>query len=247
MDVTGVPRIASGSSFSGQEVPMSTTNLTGTDLTLRDAVVRQLDWDPQVDASAIGVSVGRGTVTLTGTIDSCPGKLAAERAVKRVAGVRAVANDLEVRLTADRTDADVAADIVRTLESRSTVPRGVQASVHYGYVSLTGAVNWLFQKRDVAEAVQHVRGVRGVFNHLRAVEHDVRHHIVQALYRSADLDAGQIDVMVSGSTAILTGTVGTWLQREAAERAAASAPGIADVHNLLAVGPPDEDDSDDMC
>jgi osmotically-inducible protein OsmY len=229
---------------------MSTTHLTDRDVRLRDAVVRQLDFDPQGDTSAIGVAVRNGAVTLTGSIDSCPGKLAAERVAKRVAGVRAVANELEVRLTSERTDADLAADIVHTLESRSTVPPGVQASVHNGYVTLTGAVNWLFQRHDIGEAIHHVRGVRGLFNHIkvapRVLERDVRHGIVQALHRIADLD-GLIDVTVSDSTATLTGTVGTWLQRDAAESAAASAPGIGEVRNLLTVGRPVDDEADDQC
>jgi osmotically-inducible protein OsmY len=231
---------------------MSTAHLTERDVRVRDAVLRQLDWDPQVDASAIGVSVRSGAVTLTGYIDSCPGKLAAERAAKRVHGVRAIANDIEVRLPMERADTALALDVVHALELRSTVPRGVQAAVHNGHVTLTGAVNWLFQKDDAEEAVHHVRGVRGVFNHItlapRAVERDVRYRIVQALHRNADLDARHIDVTVSESTATLTGSVGTWLQREAAERAAASAPGIGEVHNLIAVGRPDGDEvPDDQC
>jgi osmotically-inducible protein OsmY len=108
-------------------------------------------------------------------------------------------------------------------------------------VTLTGKVNWQFQKRDAEKAVRHIRGVRAVLNYIdvapRAVERDVRHRIVEALHRNANIDARHITVTVSGDTAILTGTVGTWLQRESAERAAADAPGIAHVDNRIVVEP----------
>jgi osmotically-inducible protein OsmY len=231
---------------------MTTGSLTDVDIRTRDAVTRQLDWDPEVDASAIGVSARDGSVTLTGFIDSYPAKLAAERAVKRVRGVRAVANDIQVRLKLARTDTDIAADVARALELRLTVPAGVQGTVHNGHVTLTGQVAWLFQKRDAETAVHHVRGVLGVFNHIavtgRAVERDVRRRIVQALHRNADLDARHITVAVEDDTVRLTGQVGSWLQRDAAERAAAAAPGIAHVENrVLVESDPGDAIPDDMC
>jgi osmotically-inducible protein OsmY len=206
---------------------------------VRDAVLRQLDWDPEVDASAVGVATQKGTVTLTGFVDTYSGKLAAERAAKRVHGVRAVANDIEVRLRLERTDADIAQDAASALELRSTIPQGVQAVVHHGHVTLTGHVDWLYQKLSAEKAVRHIRGVRSVINHItvapRAVVRDVRHRIVRALHQNADVDARHITVTVSGNTAALTGTVATWLQRESAERAAANAPGIASVDNRIVV------------
>ena len=229
---------------------MTTARLSDRDIAMKDAVMRQLDWDPEVDSSAVGVAASNGAVTLTGYIDTYYGKLAAERAVKHVRGVRAVANDIEVRLKLERVDADVAADIVRALELRSSIPDTVQAAVHNGYVTLTGLVNWMYQKRDAEKAVRHVRGVRGVLNHIvvapRAVERDVRHRIVAALHRNANLDSRHISISVSGEKAILTGTVGSWLQRESAERAAADAPGIAHVENRITVEP-QVGDLDEMC
>jgi osmotically-inducible protein OsmY len=220
---------------------MSTASLSETDRRVREAVSRQLEWDPAVDASAVGVAAKDGTVTLTGYIDSYAGKLAAERAAKQVRGVRAVANDIEVRLMLERTDADIAADVVKALEVRSTIPQSVQAAVHNGSVTLTGTVDWLLQKRHAEETVRHIRGVRKVMNHItlgpHAVERDVRHRIVEALHRSADIDARHITVTVVGDQAVLTGTVATWLQREAAERAADDAPGIAQVENRIVVEP----------
>lgn len=231
---------------------MSTASLTDTDVRARDAVLRQLEWDPEVDASAIGVAAKNGTVTLTGYINSYAGKLAAERAAKRVRGVRAVANDIEVRLILQRTDADIAADVVRILELRSTIPTAVQAAVHTGHVTLTGRVDWIFQKCEAEKALRHIRGVRGVLNHItvapRAIERDVRHRIVEALHRNANIDAQHITVTVAGDKAMLTGRVGTWLQRESAERAAADAPGIAQVENRLFVEPPSvEAAADEIC
>ncbi len=220
---------------------MATASLTDTDVRVRDAVLRQLEWDPEVDASAIGVAARNGAVTLTGFISSYAGKLAAERAAKRVRGVRAVANDIEVRLRLERTDADIAADVVRALQLRSTIPESVQAAVHNGHVTLTGKVGWLFQKREAEKALRHIPGVRNVMNRItvapRAVERDVRHRIVEALHRNANIDARRITITVSEDKAILTGSVGTWLQRESAERAAADAPGIAHVENRIVIEP----------
>lgn len=220
---------------------MSTATLTDADVRVRDAVLRQLEWDREVDASEVGVAAKNGTVTLTGYIDSYSGKLAAERAAKRVRGVRAVANDIEVRLKLERTDPEIAADVVRALQLRGTIPDTVQAAVHHGRVTLTGQVEWLFQSRDAEKAVRHIRGVWHVVNYItiapRAVERDIRHRIVAALHRNANIDARQITVAVDGDRAILTGSVGTWLQRESAERAAADAPGVACVENRILVEP----------
>ena len=232
---------------------MSTATLTETDVRVRNAVTRQLDWDPEVDDSAVGVAAKGGVVTLTGFIDTYAAKLAAERAAKRVRGVRGVANDIEVRLKLERTDADIAADVVRVLELRSTIPDTVQAAVHSGHVTLTGDVTWIYQKRDAEEATRHVRGVRGVINRIAVapagVTRDVRNRIVAALHRNANIDARHITVAVSGGTATLTGRASTWLQREAAEHAAADAPGISRVENRIAVEPPDEpvSDLDEIC
>jgi len=233
---------------------VTNATLTKDDLRLRDAVARQLEWDPEVDASAVGVSAKNGAVTLTGFIDSYPAKLAAERAAKRLHGVRAVANDIAVRLRLERTDADIAQDAVRALQLRGTIPETVQAVVHDGHVTLTGVVEWPYQKESAEHAVRHIRGVRRVMNYLtvapRATDRDVQHRIVRALHQSADVDARHITVTVSGNTARLTGTVGTWLQRDAAERAAANAPGIAEVDNRIVLQSFHDskmDEWDDVC
>ena len=232
---------------------MTTAMLTEADVRVRDAVMRQLEWDPEVDGSAVGVTVRSGTVTLTGFIDAYAGKLAAERAAKRVHGVRAVANDIEVRLRLERTDPEIAQDAARALEL-AVMPATVQAVVHHGHLTLTGEVEWLYQKETAGTAVQHIRGVRGVVNYITvaptAAVRDLRHRIVKALHQNADVDARHIAVAVSGNTATLTGTVGTWLQRDSAERATASAPGITHVDNRILVQSFHDskmDEWDDIC
>jgi osmotically-inducible protein OsmY len=229
---------------------MVTANLSEVDVRIREMVARQLDEDPQVEASAIGVAARDGTVTLTGYVDTYVGKLGAERAAKRVRGVRAVANDVEVRPRLERTDPDIAHDVARCLELRSTVPDNVQATVHRGHVTLTGEAMWEFQRRDAEKAVRHVRSVRGVVNRITlapmAAVRDVRHRIVDAFHRNADLDARHVNAHAEGNVVTLSGHVGTWLQREIAERAAADAPGVRRVNNQITIEPPPEAE-DEIC
>jgi osmotically-inducible protein OsmY len=211
---------------------------------VRDAVLKQLEWDSQVEASAIGVTARDGAVTLTGFIDSYAGKLAAERAAKRVRGVRAVANDLQVRLKLEFNDADIALQAARAFNLRISLPHTVQAVVHNGVVTLTGTVATLFQRAVAENAVRHVAGVKGVINRIEgkpsATTRDVQREIVRALHRDADIDARHITVATSGSRVTLTGTVDSWHERESAERAAMHAPGITAVDNRLAVAWPTE-------
>jgi osmotically-inducible protein OsmY len=229
---------------------MTTANLTTTDKRTREEVIQQLDWDPAVDAGAIGVSARDGAVTLTGYVDTYAGKLAAERAAKRVRGVRAVANDIDVRPMLERTDAEIAADAVRALDLRESVPDTVQATVHHGHLTLTGKVGFIYQSREAEKAVRHIKGLRGTFNHIDvasgSVERDVRHRINAALHRSADLDAARLTIDVEGEVAILSGSVATWAQYEAAEHAAMSAPGIRRVDNRVIVEPAGEE-IDEIC
>ena len=141
---------------------MTTTNLAP-EIRIRKAVMRQLEQDPQVDATDIAVLAKSGSVTLTGYMNSYAGKLAAEQAATRVRGVRVVANEIEVRPKVERVDADIAADVAHTLDLW-TVPATIKASVHDGYVTLTGDAKWLPQRRDLEHAIRHIRGVRRVLN-----------------------------------------------------------------------------------
>jgi osmotically-inducible protein OsmY len=167
-----------------------------------------------------------------------------------VRGVKGVANDLEVRPLLDRTDAEIAIDAVRALELRGTVPYNIQPVVHNGHVTLTGRVGRLFHKREAETAVRRIKGVRRIHNHIEvaadAVVRDVRHKIVQALHRNADLDAKALSVTVTGGVATLEGTVTTWQQRDTAERAASDALGIVQVDNRIIVAP-DVEPVDELC
>jgi len=224
---------------------MSTATLTDKDLRVREAVTEQLDWDPAVDASGIGVSAREGAVALTGTINSYAGKLAAERAAKRVFGVRAVANDIEVKLIAGRNDADIAADASMMLRLHDEVPDTVQAAVHHGHITLTGTVESHFVQVQAEKAVRYIRGVRHVINRIaivpKAAGRDLRKHIAKALHRNAALDAGRIEVSESDGVVTLKGAATTWLQRQAAERAAYDVPGITMVDNQIVVEPNEEE------
>lgn len=233
---------------------MTTLTVSGFDLKLRTAVMRQLDWDPEVEAAGIGVTTRDGVVTLTGSIDSYTQKLAAERVVKRVRGVRAVANDLSVPAMAGRSDSEIAHDAAQALALRPILADTVQVTVHHAHVTLTGTVPWLYQKGDAEDAVRHIRGVRGVNNHIgikpASSERDLRRRIVGALHRQADLDARHIHVDASGDTVVLTGAVATWSQRDTAERAAGAAPGIVRVDNqidVVPVEPVELEPPDELC
>jgi osmotically-inducible protein OsmY len=229
---------------------MTTANLTTADKFTRDAVVHQLEWDAALDASAIGVTAHGGAVTLTGFVNTYAGKLMAERIAKRVRGVRAVANDIVVRPMLARTDPDIAADAVRALDLRESVPDSVQAVVHNAHVTLTGSVGFLYQSHEAEKAVRHIKGIRGVINHIEvaagSVGRDVRRRIAEALHHSADVDAKRITVEIEGEVAVLRGSVATWMQYETAELAALAAPGIARVENRIVVEPVTVD-VDEMC
>jgi osmotically-inducible protein OsmY len=233
---------------------MTTATLSPADLRVRDAALQQLGWDSQVDASGIGVTARDGVVTLTGFIDTYAGKLAAERAVKRARGVRAVANDLQVTLRLERTDTDIAADTARALDLRLTLPGTVQAVVHYGHVTLTGTVHTLFERAVAEKALRYVKGIKGIVNRIvvmpTASVRDIRPRVVRALHEDADVEARGIEVLVSGSTVTLSGTVRSWHERESAERAAIHAPGITHVANRISVVWPERLDpraEDDLC
>jgi osmotically-inducible protein OsmY len=232
---------------------MTTALLTATDLRVRTDVLRQLEWDSSVEASAVAVSSHDGVVTLTGFVDSYAGKLAAERAAKRVRGVRAVANDIQVRLRRERTDPEIAADAARLLDLRAGLPESVQAVVHDGHVTLTGSVPTLFQRVLAEKAIRHVRGMKGRVNRIVVVpataSRTVKRDISRAMHRSADLAGRGVTATINHGVVTLLGNVRSCQERESAEAAAMHAPGITHVENLLVVVPPPEDEGavDESC
>jgi len=215
--------------------------MTSVDESVRDAVMRQLAWEPDIDASMIGVSVQGGVVTLSGYVDTYAAKLAAERAVRKLYGVQAIANELEVRLAQERIDPDIARDAIDALKSHINVPQGLTVTVRDGFVTLSGTVEWMFQKADAERAVKYLRGVRGVFNQIelrpRISPKDVQKRITEALHRTADIDARRIHVETVGSRVVLTGNVRSWHEKDQAARAAWAAPGVVSVENRISVIP----------
>jgi osmotically-inducible protein OsmY len=221
---------------------MTTVPVNTADLQLRDIVIQQLEWDSQLNASDVGVAVSDGAVTLTGYIDTYAGKLAAERAAKRVRGVRAVANDIQVRLRLERTDADIARDAAQALNLRTDIPETVQAVVHYGHITLTGTVRTPCALAE--EAVETIKGLKGTSNQITVTRSsasaDPAASIVGALRHDAEVRADGIEVTSNGDTAVLKGTVRSWREREAAERVAMHSPDISHVINLLVVAQENE-------
>lgn len=223
---------------------MTTATMTRNDEKTQREVLDELRWDARVQPNEVGVAVKGGIVTLTGWVDSYAKKWAAERTAHRLRGVRAVANDIEVRLTgtAERTDADIATAASRGLDWDEFVPvESLDVTVANGWVMLRGEVEWEYQKRAAERAVRRMSGVRGVTN-LIAVRprtqpspEDLEGNIRSALVRSGETDANRITVAVEGDVIVLDGDVRSWMEREEAERVAWSAPGVASVANRLTV------------
>jgi len=223
---------------------MVAASVTRTDEELQRDVLAELKWEPRLQPNEIGVRVKDGIVTLFGWVDTFTKKWAAEEAALRVRGVKAVVNEIEVRLPseAERTDEEIAAAAIRALESDTTVPSDrIRVTVSKGWVTLEGEVEWQYQKLDAERAVRRLTGVRGVANLItvkpRVTPTDLKLMIEDALIRNAELDAQKIDVRVIGSKVVLKGTVRSWAEREAAERAAWSAPGVDEVDNQIKIVP----------
>ena len=225
---------------------MATATLpeTRTDEQIQREVLAELKWDARIQPNEIGVIVKDGVVTLTGWVDSYAKKWAAEDAAHRVRGVKAVANDVEVRLpsSAERTDADIAAAAIRALEWDALVPIDkIEVTVTKGWVTLRCEVEWQYQKEDAERVVRRLSGVKGVSNLIvvkprRTPSPDeLKEKIAEALVRSVKTDAERITVEVQGTKVILKGTVRSWAEKQEAERAAWLAPGVTSVDNRIMI------------
>jgi osmotically-inducible protein OsmY len=211
-----------------------------TDRQLQQDVSAELEWEPSVHAAHIGVAVKDGVVTLAGRVDSYAEKWSAERVAQRVSGVKAMATELTVQLTSlsKRTDADIAASVENLLEWSATLPAGViRVMVEGGWVTLSGTVDWKYQKQSAADSIRHLMGVIGVSDQISikpAVSATVvKSDIESALKRAALADAQNIAVTVHGTDVTLSGTVHNWAERETATNSAWSTPGVRNVVDMM--------------
>ena len=212
------------------------------DSDIKRDVEEEIRWDPDIDATDIGVAVRDGVVTLTGFVRSYAQKTEAERDAKRVAGVVGVANDIEVRLPVldERPDPDIVRDAVSALKAELPYSAdNIKVVAKNGWLTLEGTVEWNYAKERAESAAKRTRGVKGVTNTIsikpRVAPYEIRRKIEDALRRSAEVDASHITVETNGSEVVLRGTVKSWAEREEAERAAWSAPGVTKVDDRIVI------------
>ncbi|MDP4076364.1 BON domain-containing protein [Acidovorax sp. A1169] len=204
-----------------------------TDSQLQQDVRAELTWEPSVNAAHIGVEVKDGVVTLAGQVESFTEKWSAERAAQRVSGVHAMATELKVHLagTRERTDAEIAGSVRNVLEWTSSVPAGaVKVTVESGWVTLSGSVDWQYQKSAATDAVRHLIGVTGISDKIAIkpakTASSVQSDIEAALARTSIADARKISVVLQGTEVTLAGTVNSWAEREIATNSAWGTPGV---------------------
>lgn len=213
------------------------------DRILRQFIIDELDFEPSIDAANIGVAVEKGVVTLTGHVESYIQKIAAERAVQRIKGVKAIAEEIEVRYPEQkkRSDDEIAQRAVSILSwSVQVPPDSIHLTVQKGWITLTGTVEWQFQKLAAESAVRRLSGIIGVTNLIEVKPHvvaaDIHRKIMDSLHRHAEVEAESIRVIVDNDKVTLEGKVRAWYERKLAERAAWSAPGVKAVEDRLTLG-----------
>jgi osmotically-inducible protein OsmY len=213
-----------------------------TDLEIRNNVLAELKWEPGIDETEIGVIVKDGVVTLSGQVEHYRKKAAANEAAKRVAGVKAVAEDIEVKYRHEykKTDKEIARAAVDALEWNTSIPKGeVMIFVEDGYIYLSGQLRYDYQRDAAKWAVQNLLGVKGVVNNIelmpKAKPKNTEEVIIKALERSAFLEAKGIRIQVDGTTVQMKGRVHSLQEKEEAEKTAYRAPGVSEVKNDIVV------------
>lgn len=214
------------------------------DADLKKDVLTELSWDPLVPEARVGVSVHEGVVTLTGHLDTYAEKIAARRAVERVSGVKAIAIELDVIPLGvhQRSDTEIAAAVEHALSWNTSIPQDrVKVMVEEGWVTLSGELDWNFQRRAVERMIRPLKGVVGITDNIRLrtlpIPVNLSNRIQDALTRQAVREARRIDITVDGSVVTLHGHVHSWAERNAAEGATWSAPGVSRVINQLIIEP----------
>jgi osmotically-inducible protein OsmY len=213
-----------------------------TDMEIQKDVMDELKWEPFLNWAEIGVAVKNGIVTLSGIVNSYATKITAEKAAKRVEGVKAVAEEIEIKLLQSdlRDDAEIAEAVLNTIKWYATVNGdGIKVKVENGWVTLEGEVEWIFEKNIVANTIENLLGVRGITNLIkiapRVAPNEVKRKINAAFHRSANVDAKGISITTEGNKVILTGKVRTYDEKLSASSAASAAPGVTEVVNKLEV------------
>jgi len=214
-----------------------------TDQEIRKDVVDELKWQPFLKSSTINVAVKNGIVTLSGVVDAFSKKITAETAAKKVAGVKAIAEDVQISVSdvCYKNDTELAEAIDRTLEWHSAIPKGnIKVTVTNGNVAVEGELDWEYQRASVIKAIQNIKGIRSVINLLvlkpRISSFDLEQKIAEAFHRNAGIDAANVHAVIDGNTVTLTGRVRSSYESEDAENAAWAAPGVFHVKNELYVG-----------